>query len=78
MPTDLDPAQRAARAAALRLLATRLEACDVDRPARWAGTDTWIGPTADACRADLVAHATAVAGAIAWLRARARQLDVAG
>lgn len=76
MPTDLDPAQRAARAAALRRLANRLEACDVGAPGSWAGDDTWIGPTADACRAALAAQATSVASAVAALRARARQLDL--
>ena len=78
MPTDLDPAQRAARAIALRQLANKLEACGVTAPAGWAGDDTWIGPTADACRSDLDAQAAAVNDTIAALRARARQLEMAG
>ena len=76
MPVAVDPAQRAARAAALRLLAARLEACGVGDLACWAGNDTWVGPTADACRAALAQQSATIDATAAALRSRARQLDL--
>jgi hypothetical protein len=73
--TASDPATLLARAQALRRLATKLTECSLGGLAERAGPETWLGPTADRCRADIDAHVLAIDGAIADLHARARRLD---
>ena len=70
-----DPVQLAARAAALRRLATRLAECPVGGLAERAGAGTWLGPTADRCRGELSAHVRSINEAIDDLAVRAVQLD---
>jgi hypothetical protein len=63
------------RAAMLRALATRLDGAQVNDLPRRAGADTWLGPVADNCLADLVMLRDSLTGSADELRARARVLD---
>lgn len=63
------------RAAALRAFAARLDAAEVNTLASRAGTDTWLGPAADDCLADLTTTRRGVLGSADELRASARALD---
>lgn len=76
MPTDVEAVQRAARAAALRAVARRLEQCPWDDLIQRNGCDTWIGPTADTCRESIAAARQLVDGAAALLRTTAAQLEL--
>jgi hypothetical protein len=73
--TASDPVTLIARATSLRRLAAQLADCPVGGLAQIADHETWLGPTADRCRADLAAHVAAIDAAIADLYARARRLD---
>ena len=76
-PFVLDPAaaELHRRAAVLRRLADRLEDALVNDLVRRAGADTWLGPAADDCLADLRMQRSALLGSADELRARARVLD---
>ena len=70
------------RAVELRRVAIRLDQVRLDDVLSLAGSDTWLGPTADACRhclvnaADMVGRVTATLQADAvWLERRADELD---
>lgn len=70
-----DPVQLTLRANALRRLATKLADCPVGGLASRADHETWLGPTADSCRADLAAHVTSINAAVEDLLRRAQRLD---
>ena len=63
------------RAAVLRRFATRLDSAAVNELVRRAGSDTWIGPAADDCCADLQLQRTVMTGSATDLRAVARALE---
>lgn len=63
------------RAAVLRRFAARLDAALVNELVRSAGAETWIGPAADDCFADLQLQRTVMIGSADELRARARALE---
>jgi hypothetical protein len=73
--TASDPVTLTARANSLRRLAAKLAECPLGGLAERANHETWLGPTADRCRADIATHVQAINDAIADLYARARRLD---
>jgi hypothetical protein len=73
--TASDPVTLTARAHALRRLAATLAECPLGSLAARADHETWLGPTADRCRADIATHVQAIDEAVADLYARARRLD---
>jgi len=73
--TASDPVTLIARANSLRRLAAKLAECPVGSLTQRADYETWLGPTADRCRADLATHVQAIDEAIADLCARARRLE---
>lgn len=77
VPFVVDPlaAELHRRAAALRRLASRLDGALVNDLVLRAGADTWLGPAADDCLADLRTQRTAILASADELRARARVLD---
>lgn len=63
------------RATDLRRFAAGIETADALELSRLAGVDTWIGPTPDACRADLATIRSDLLAAASDLRATARRFD---
>jgi hypothetical protein len=75
-PAPVTPAdQLRQRAAALRHVATRIDALTVLDLHRRADSSTWIGPTPQRCHELLLAMRTSVANAADDVRATSRLLD---
>jgi hypothetical protein len=70
-----DPHTLRCRAAELRRLAASIERVHFGTVLPLAGTDTWLGPSAEACRHDLAASAEALHRAVGTLRRDASWLD---
>ena len=75
MASDPAAGELRRRAAALRVLAVRLEATPLLTLHRWAGSDTWICPRADELRSQLAGDRARLRAAADDLRAQARWLD---
>ena len=75
MPLPIDATELRRRAAALRGLARVIEELPLAELRRRAGPDTWVGPTADRCTAEMVALGRRCSGAADDLVRRARVLD---
>ncbi len=70
-----DPLQLQRRAIELRRLATSIEQVRFGAVLPLAGTSTWLGPSAEACRHQLASSADALGRAVASLRGDAAWLD---
>ncbi len=75
MPTSDNPTLLRQRATELRRFARQISTCDALTLAAPAGHDTWIGPTPDAFRRDLVDLHHDLAVAADRLTATAQRLD---
>jgi hypothetical protein len=75
MPSDPSAGELRRRAAALRMLAGRVEATPLLTLHRWAGTDTWTSPRADELRGQLAGDRRRLYAAAEELRDQARWLD---
>ena len=75
MASDTAAAELRRRAAALRVLAGRLERTPLLTLHRWAGADTWTSPRADELRAQLDGDRARLHAAADELRDQARWLE---